>query len=117
MNSHEYAEKMKEVANTLLGRPAFDTGREQITEVFWFWDKDEFLAAAKAIGAGRKEVSGTEFHFYMTSPENSKVGITIARDKVCTKIQEEVWECQPMLTQKEVDAVGADVLALEPQIF
>lgn len=116
MNSHEYAEKLREVAATLESRPAFDTGRESVIETFWFWGKEEFLEAAKAIGSGRKEVSGSDFHFWMTSPENTKVGITISRDKVCVKIQEEVWECQPLLTQAEVDAIGSKAVETVPDI-
>lgn len=106
MTSHEYANRVKEIADFLLSRPEFDTGGSPHFFLS-FYDKDKFLLAVKALGTGTKEFttgSWPEVVFKPTGAEEIKV--SVPRDKVCRKVQDAVWECEPLLSTGEIEQIG-----------
>ena|ERR1700690_1682135 len=107
MKSHEYAEKLKEVADFLLSRPDFSTHSSDCKVWFWYFgNKTEFLEAAKAVGAGKKVYGDSDMQFYPNGAPNFY--LQVDRSAVCRKVQEEKWECEPLLSQDEEALVGAE---------
>jgi hypothetical protein len=104
MKSHEYAQRLRELGEFLLTKPEFET--ESDLMIFeYFYTKDKFLAAARAIGSGSKEYTESDFRF---KPAGfNELTLYISRDKVCRKVQEEKWECEPILSPEEEATVGA----------
>jgi hypothetical protein len=103
LSSHEYADRLSRLANFLRSRPAFDTGRYQFNDFLWFYgDKEKFLTAVRALGAGDKEVVGTDLRFRPRHGiENVDFYVEVNRDQVCRKVQDEKWECEPLLSPEE----------------
>lgn len=102
MDSHQYADRMIALAEWLKSRPVFETGWSEFTERFYFWsNKDNFLAAVKAVGAGTKEFKEDEIIFQPVTPEGTALRIKATRSTVCRKVQEEKWECDPLLSPDE----------------
>ena len=106
MTSHEYANRLKEIADFLLGRPEFE-----VAHGLYFYqrfdDKDKFVAAAKALGSGVKSVSSI-FHepeISFTPSAAKEFVITIPRDKVCRKVKDAEYECDPFFSPGELEAV------------
>lgn len=101
MTSHEYANRLKEIAEFLLSRPAFEVANMPLV-LQMYYDKDKFLAAALSLGSGKKEFtdgSWPEVKFFPDAcPE---IRLSIPRDKVCRKVQDVVWECEPFLSPEE----------------
>jgi hypothetical protein len=104
MTSHEYARELQKTVEHLLGRPEvqfedYASPHQYIS----FWDKDKFVAAARAMGAGKKEFRDSDLHFV---PDGRCLVLSIGRDKVCRKIQDAKWECEPILSDTEVEQLG-----------
>ena len=97
--SHDYARRLQEQATFLLSRPEFETDSTP-HGFFWFCsDKEKFLAAVKAVGAGKKKFTDDEVRF---SPvDYPDITIYANRNSVCKKVQEAVWECEPLLSAAE----------------
>jgi hypothetical protein len=115
LNSHEYARKLQALADFLLSRPEFDTQTDIIDGSFWYWsDKEKFLAAVRALTPGRKEYGeGTErdaLYFYPSGvPQGTKLRLRVERALFCRKVQEEKWECEPLLSpgeERQLDGAG-----------
>ena len=105
MKSHEYAKQVIQAAEFILSRPEFEAETTSTTLYLGcFWDKALFLAAVRALGTGKKEYSGTELR-YAVEDHGAKMTMTIPRDKVCRKVQEAKWECEPLLTPEEEAAL------------
>lgn len=105
MKSHEYAQKLADTARFLLSRPEFETEMEPWVYLGNYWtDKDKFLAAVKALGAGVKEWGKDDLTFKVKSP--AEIVLSIQRSAVCRKIQEEKWECEPLLSPEEEAQIG-----------
>jgi len=101
MNSHEYAARLKAIADFLLLRPEFKAANKPMLFQM-FYEKDGFLAAVKALGSGTKEVSGGAYpEVKFQSLACPELRLSIPRDKVCRKVQDVVWECEPFLSQQE----------------
>lgn len=107
MTSHEYADHLKQAAEFLLSRPEFKT--PSITPYVYlgsFWSqKDGFLAAVKACGTVVKEWDATDLKI-RTGP-NNMITFWIQRSLVCKKVQEEKWECEPLLSPEEEASIEA----------
>ena len=103
MTSHEYAGELLKIVNYLTdGRPEFEVDFPP-TVRFHFWsEKEKFVAAVKALGSGTKEVSGSDFYFRV---KGASIAVQANRDSVCKKIQEAKWECEPLFTPEEVQAM------------
>lgn len=104
MTSHEAANKLSEMAEFLRSKPEFEIGRA-LTIYRHFWEKESFLAAVKALGSGEKVYDSTDLNFVPAGCPD--INISISRNKVCRKVQEEKWECEPLLSQEEEASVGA----------
>ena len=106
MKSHEYAKRLQEIGEFLLSRPEFDTdGSPHV--FFHLYSKDKFLPAVKALGAGTKEFTEGTFPEVIFRPTGAdEIQVSIPRDKVCRKVQDAVWECEPILSADELEQVG-----------
>lgn len=98
MNSHELAQKLRDAAEDLAQRPVFEIPQyaDPRISVSYYGDKEKFLAAVKALGSGKKVTSD-----YHVTFEHGMLHPFINRDAVCRKVQEEKWECEPLLTPEE----------------
>jgi len=108
MNSHKYAEKLRQLADVLLSKPEFNTPWEESLAytTFYYWgDKSDFLGAVKALGAGKKDWCKGELIFLPEATDMLRFGIS--RSTVCRKVQEEKWECEPLLSDEEEAKIGA----------
>lgn len=104
MNSHEYANKLKVVADALLSKPEFETPSKPTIRLYFWSNKTEFLGAVKALGAGNKEYTTHDLDFTPVCAEG--LSLTVSRSAVCRKVQEEKWECEPLLSEMEEAQVG-----------
>jgi hypothetical protein len=98
MTSHEYAQKLQETVAFLLDHSEVELGVGLSIPVYMFGEKDRFLTAAKAFGSGAKNVDDNYMRF---TPAGTVLVLTIERSSVCRKVQEEKWECEPLLSQTE----------------
>jgi hypothetical protein len=98
MKSHEYARKMQELAEKLLAKPEFDT-LSTFCQYFYFFEKDKFVDCVKALGSGRKEFLQENVYF---RSQDGLVTACIARDRVCRKVKEAEWECDPIFAADEL---------------
>lgn len=106
MKSHDYARRMQQIAEFLLSRPEFDT-TTSVHMFFPIYDKDKFLGAVHAMGSGSKEFTTGSYPEVVYSPAAApEIRVSIARDKVCRKVQDAVWECEPLLSAEEIAQVG-----------
>ena len=106
MTSHEYADSLVHLAAALRSRPEFTVSDHMRTQwLSYFADKEGFLAAARALGSGRKDVDKDYFSFYPACTDGC-LRVYINREAVCRKVQDEKWECEPLLSEDEVAAVG-----------
>lgn len=105
MNSHEYANKLKKIGDFLLARPSveFDSGPKIL--VYFGWGKDKFIAAAKAMGSITKTYKSEDFE--VSPVGHPELVLYAARSVVCRKVQDEKWECEPLLSQAEEAEIGA----------
>jgi hypothetical protein len=105
MDSHEYAEKLREASEVLKSRPAFEINSVPFTHMYFSFEKDKFISAVKALGSGKKEVD----QYYVTFKPSSipVIQLYIDRNSVCRKVQEEKWDCEPLLSELEDAQVGA----------
>lgn len=109
MRSHEYAQKLHEIATFLESKPEFETGATPRLSFYFWFDKENFLAAVRALGSGKKVFSGSDFRYEVSAAPISAV---ISRDKVCRKVRDEEWECEPLLSPQEEETltpVGEDI--------
>ncbi len=106
MTSHEHALKLRELADFLLSRPAFKAPSDPMI-LQSFYVKEDFLQAVKSIGSVTKKYTDGSFaELQCTSTTHPEILLYIPRDKVCRKVQDVVWECEPMLTAEEDSTVG-----------
>jgi hypothetical protein len=106
MTSHEYANKLKELSDFLLAKPEFDfysnSGRIRL---YFGSSKEKFIKAAKALGSVTKTYKDGDIE---VAPVDHPIFVLYAnRDTVCRKVQEEKWECEPLLSQAEEAEIGA----------
>ena len=67
----------------------------------YFWSKEDFTAAAKALGTAKKVVTSSDD--FQLIAEGAPVTLSISRDKVCKKIV--TYDCEPLFTPEEVEAL------------
>lgn len=112
MNSHEYAKILHDTAEHLLSRPVVEVENEPFLYL-GFWDKERFVTAARAMGSGQKRFTGTDLRF---KPDGTCLELSIGRDKVCRKIQDAKWECEPILSEVEVEQLGEEAVATDEDV-
>lgn len=102
-SSREYANKLRELADWLDKRPEFpmNDGERPFVHLNYY-DREGFTAAVRATKPGKKELTNgsyPEVKFRPSLPNDTYLEIAIARDKVCRKVQEVKWECEPILSE------------------
>ncbi len=109
MNTREYAVELRKVADFLDSRPEFSIEMGLYTSLgpahhsVTFYDKGNFIEAAKALGnATKKYTEGDYAKLELTSKE-LPLSISIPRDKVCTK--KVVYDCEPLFSTEEVEVL------------
>jgi len=112
--SRDFAKNLRALAEWLDARPEFPmpsvTARTPYNE---YYDKDEFIQAVRALGAGKKEdgILGKDYLKFIaeTTPEDTEVQIEINRVKVCKLVrpaQPAEYDCESLLNQAEEAEIG-----------
>ena len=104
MNSHEYAVAIRKQAEYLESKPQFEIpSYVKETETFWYMhDKEGFVSAVRAVGAGRKEIGIEYVDFY---PTNAPIRIKIERNSICKLVRAAEYDCEPFLSHEELDSL------------
>jgi hypothetical protein len=115
VDSHEFARKQQKEAEYLLSKPAFKVpSHMEREEYFWYmWDREGFVEAVKALGAGIKSIGPEYVEF---RPKDAPVYISIERDKVCKMVRPAEYDCEPWLTEEDhqkIDVVAQNSLDTE----
>jgi hypothetical protein len=110
MNSHEYAKRLRQCAELLESRPAFDWPnyvREglglRVETLHYCSDKDGFIAAVRALGAGSKHINNDSIPTQEFVVGDNLFAVSVDRDKVCRIVkpaQPAEYECLPLLSQE-----------------
>ena len=105
MNSHEFARDVKEAAEYLLSRPAFETATSNAAVYLggYYSNKEGFIYAAKALGNVEKKYD--QHDLTLTITKGANLWLTAPRSLVCRKVQDEKWECEPLLTSEEEESL------------
>lgn len=110
MTTRNYAERLRRLADFLDSRPEVEIAQQNLTVWLNFYEKEKFVAAVKAMGSGTKKIGESEWssvEFYPAgAPEGVKFSLEITRNKICRKVQEEKWECEPFLSPEEEAEIG-----------
>jgi hypothetical protein len=113
MQSHEFAERLKKTAEFLLSKPdirlGWRDGYQPVAFVSFMSEKEAFISAARAMGAGDKRYDQYDLTFIPAGAPLLR--FTVARNAVCRKVQEEKWECEALLSNEEVEQIGQPTLA------
>lgn len=108
MNSHEYAKRMKEIAEFLLARPEFPMAHGPMI-FHTYYEKEPFVAAVKALGSGKKtHTTGMYPEVQFVSTLCPEINIAIPRDKVCRLVREAEYDCEPFLSPEEDAALVSE---------
>lgn len=104
MTSRDYATKLRELADWLDQRQEFPMGDgERPFVALNYFDRESFTAAVRATKPGTKEITNggyPQVKFRPSLPDSDTYFvISIARDKVCRKVQDVKWECEPILSE------------------
>jgi hypothetical protein len=93
--SHDLASRLIEMANLFIKRPSFPLEGMPDKVSLEFSSKETFTEAVKALGTGEKKYSSYYFDFLPYGTD--LLQIRTQRNNVCVKIQDEKWECEPLL--------------------
>ncbi len=109
MNTREYAVELRKAADFLDSRPEFEveTGiyvsLDPARAHAGFYNKENFLQAAKALGNTTKKYTEGEYGKLELTSTESSFAINISRDKVCKKIV--TYDCEALFSPEEVEAL------------
>lgn len=106
MKSYKYADNLEKLATFLRNRPEFETEAPSVYGFFTYYDKDSFIAAVRACGAGKKEFADTFIHFFPAVGEGIHLRLEAPRNKVCRLVREAEYDCDPLLSQEEEASIG-----------
>jgi hypothetical protein len=108
-SSHEYARNLQRLAEWLLERPEFEVGRyvNHSYNFFTYDEKEPFLAAARAIGQGKKQFTENFVRLELELPF-ALIRLEAPRNKVCTLISPAVYDCVPFLSPDEEKQIGGE---------
>ena len=101
MNSHEYAVKLQKTAELLLSKPEIQMTSSGEVHMY-HTSKETLLENMKALGSGEKKYSHDYFEF---RPTGTLLLLYSDRSLVCRKIQEVKWECDPIFSTEELEAL------------
>ena len=111
MNTRDYAAQLRAHADELDSLPEFETPdyfSENQKTFSYFYGKDEFVAAVRALGAGTKEIKNDKMLF---RPANVSFALEIERSVVCKMTKPAEWSCEPWLTDEQqvvIDKAAAE---------
>lgn len=105
--SHDYAKRLREAADFLESRPSFvvPNFEKRLFVNFSYREREPFVAAVRAIGAGKKDYGNDEIRFEFEAPF-AKIVIDAPRASVCRLITPAVYECEPFLSPDEEKELG-----------
>lgn len=105
--SHDYAKFLREQADFLESRPAFNLPSEDRTTMTFlhYYEKEPFIAAVKAVGAGKKEFTENEVTFRVERTWGL-VELHAPRRTVCRLVRAAEYDCDPFLTPAEEAVLG-----------
>ena len=104
IDTREAAKKLREIADFLDSRPTFGLGYYFEPGLFSFYDKAQFVAAAKAIGDATKSTEeGVAYADFRLTSKHAPITLVIPRDKVCHKTVK--YECEPLFTSEEMESL------------
>lgn len=102
IDTREAAKKLREIADFLDSRPTFSL--EYFNPGFFsFYDKAQFVAAAKAIGDATKITGEGEYANFKLKSKHAPITLVIPRDRVCHKTVK--YECEPLFTSEEMESL------------
>ena len=102
IDTREAAKKLREIADFLDSRPTFSL--EYFNPGFFsFYDKAQFVAAAKAIGDATKITEEGEYANFNLKSKHAPITLVIPRDRVCHKTVK--YECEPLFTSEEMESL------------
>lgn len=112
MTSHDYAKKLRALAERLESAPVFDAPNYQENYVAKYGvehfgyndDKQGFLSAVRAMGSGRKVINGDNLDFFAA---DEMLRLSIYRTAVCKLIRPAEYDCPPLLSEDEERQVTA----------
>lgn len=106
MTSHELAHAMIATAEFLLAHDSFNTPSPSHSLYLGsFWDdKESLIAMVRAVGNVTKSYSQHDLEVRTKTPV--EIWTRISRDKVCRKIQDAKYECEPLLTPDDEAALA-----------
>ena len=102
IDTREAAKKLREIADFLDSRPTFSLDYFN-PGYFSFYDKAQFVAAAKAIGDATKITEEGEYATFKLKSKHAPITLVIPRDKVCHKTVK--YECEPLFTSEEMESL------------
>lgn len=105
MQSHEVAKQLMKTATSLLDKPEVELPGFSEVVIWYFSQKEDFIKTVKAFGVGKKDFNSSYLDF---RPTGTFLVLRINRDEVCMKVQEEKWECEPLLTKAELIALDLE---------
>ena len=106
LTSHEYAAELRRIATYLESRPEFGTEQYSAFTYLSFYDKDMFVAAAKAIGNAKKEFTDGSYAELLLNVVGAPIRLSIARDKVCKKTV--TYDCEPLFSAEELGELNGE---------
>lgn len=115
MTSHEYANELKKIADSILERqeftmPSHYNEKSTFASIHFFSDKEGFLAAARSLGSFDKRIDSLS-HYYEIAPKfSTHFEVSANRDAVCRLIrpaQDAQYECEPLLSREEEAQLNA----------
>ena len=109
LTSHDYANNLQKMAEFLLSRDSFPLPDYQDAmpwQFFRFYDheKNAFIAAAKALGSGKKKFTEADIEFTVVLPFG-KVELAIPRSTFCRLVRAAEYECDPILSAEELAGI------------
>jgi hypothetical protein len=106
MESHEWARKVIEKANEVLAAPSFNMPNYQseLDNLTYYYDKDGFVAAVRALGAGAKDATD-EKYFRFKPDALPTITLQIEREQICKMVKPPVYDCGESLLEEAEKAV------------
>jgi hypothetical protein len=111
--SRDLSNNLRRLADWLDDRAEFPVENSTASCPFIsYYEKDDFLAAVRAIGTGEKGVGVMDNYLRFkstTTPEGTHFAVEINREKVCTLVtpaQPAVYDCEPLLSHAEEAEIG-----------
>ena len=105
MTSHDYAAKLKALSEDLSKRPQFpvpDYAGDILDHLDYYQDKNSFLTAVKALGAGTKGATARAYTPRISfRPTGALFDLRAEQSALCTLIRPAEYDCGSLLKEME----------------